>query len=236
MNHWADELTQAASSPFEEAEAFSAIQAAATALGFEGCCFWWRTPLPVTQPKLTFISNHPQAWQRRYQEAGYIHIDPVVLHGHLSQQPLLWTDELFATTPTLRAEAKKHGLIHGWSQAKQGFYGLRSMLSLTRATHPITVEELAAKQPKMSLLVNMAHMLLAQPAPGDQRSTNTQLTKREIEIMKWTVDGKTVAQVAEILLISTDTVKFHIKNAMAKLDAPNKVTAAVKALTMGLLA
>ena len=38
-----------------------------------------------------------------------------------------------------------------------------------------------------------------------------------------------------ILGISEDTVNFHIKNSMAKLDAGNRIMAIVKAIRMGLI-
>ena len=61
------------------------------------------------------------------------------------------------------------------------------------------------------------------------------LTKREAEVLGWTADGATSAQVSERLHISERTANFHINNMLLKLDAPNKTALAVKALRLGLI-
>ena len=47
-------------------------------------------------------------------------------------------------------------------------------------------------------------------------------SRRELEILKWTAEGKTSAEVAMILSISENTVNFHQKNMQRKFNAPNK--------------
>jgi DNA-binding CsgD family transcriptional regulator len=70
---------------------------------------------------------------------------------------------------------------------------------------------------------------------ADAIEPESTLTEREIEVMRWTALGKTACDVADILVISTHTVNFHIKNASAKLNATNKTAAAVRAAVRGLL-
>ena len=55
------------------------------------------------------------------------------------------------------------------------------------------------------------------------------LTEREIDVLRWTADGKTSAEIAEIMCISERTVNFHVNNVVAKLGACNKTSAAVRA-------
>ena len=54
-------------------------------------------------------------------------------------------------------------------------------------------------------------------------------------MLRWTGDGKTSSDIADILTISDNTVNFHIKNAIKKMGANNKTAAAVKAALSGLL-
>ncbi|AWG45906.1 hypothetical protein AM586_28055 [Massilia sp. WG5] len=61
------------------------------------------------------------------------------------------------------------------------------------------------------------------------------LTAREKEVLKWTADGKTSEEAAGILNISVNTVNFHIKQTLTKLNAVNKTQAVVKALILKLL-
>ena len=66
---------------------------------------------------------------------------------------------------------------------------------------------------------------------GDRPS----LTPRELEALRWTMDGKTAWEVANVLGISERTAVLHINNAMHKLDCVNKHQAVLKALRLGLI-
>jgi len=142
MQNWAEDLMDAIDPNSGEAEVFARIKAAAGVLGFEQCAFGLRVPLPVTNPKVMLINNYPQAWQQRYQEAGYLQIDPTVLHGRVSQVPLVWSDGVFSSACELWSEAQSAGLRHGWCQSNLDAYGIGSMLTLSRSAEPITAAEL----------------------------------------------------------------------------------------------
>ncbi|MCK1270828.1 MULTISPECIES: helix-turn-helix transcriptional regulator [unclassified Bradyrhizobium] len=61
------------------------------------------------------------------------------------------------------------------------------------------------------------------------------LTGKEIECLGWCKEGKTNWEIGEILFISEKTVEFHLRNAMRKLGATNRITAVVAALKRGLI-
>jgi DNA-binding NarL/FixJ family response regulator len=73
------------------------------------------------------------------------------------------------------------------------------------------------------------------PALLSRRATQTQksLSKREREIMDLLAQGLTGEQVAEKLFLSPETIKTHIRNAMAKLEANTRVHAIAIALREG---
>ena len=62
-----------------------------------------------------------------------------------------------------------------------------------------------------------------------------QLSEREKEVLRWTGDGKTADEIAQILNLSNSTINFHLRKAMFKLNAPNKTSAIVKAIYLNLL-
>jgi LuxR family transcriptional regulator len=66
------------------------------------------------------------------------------------------------------------------------------------------------------------------PPPSD-------LTLRELEVLRWTADGKTSGEVGQIMHISERTVNFHVNNALSKLGAVNKTAGVVKAAMLRLL-
>jgi DNA-binding CsgD family transcriptional regulator len=86
----------------------------------------------------------------------------------------------------------------------------------------------------MRQLVDVSHVAM-KARLYDGLPPNPRLNDREIEILRWTADGKTAADIAQIIGISERTVNFHINQAVAKLGASNKVNAAVRAAMRGLL-
>ncbi len=65
--------------------------------------------------------------------------------------------------------------------------------------------------------------------------SNTQLTKREVECLRWASIGKTDKEISLILARSHATVRFHIQNAGEKLDAVNRSQTIFKAAQLGYL-
>ena len=81
----------------------------------------------------------------------------------------------------------------------------------------------------------------AQPAPtpaGEgpaQRETPGGLTRRELEILKLVAEGHSNAQLARMLWVTEQTVKFHLSNIYRKLDVTNRTEASRWAQVTGLL-
>lgn len=63
----------------------------------------------------------------------------------------------------------------------------------------------------------------------------THLTRREREVMRWIVKGKTDWEIGQILLISKKTVNYHIENVKRKYGATTRMQAVMAALQEGLL-
>lgn len=61
-----------------------------------------------------------------------------------------------------------------------------------------------------------------------------QLTKRELEILRWTAEGKSRWAVGQILNISEHTVKYHLTKIAIKLNVGSSQQAAVRAKALGL--
>jgi DNA-binding NarL/FixJ family response regulator len=65
-------------------------------------------------------------------------------------------------------------------------------------------------------------------------SIRTELSDRELEVLKLIANGKDNAQIAADLVISPKTVKNHISNILMKLQIQNRIQAAVYAVRSGL--
>ena len=236
MRTWQDRQLDIVLDARQPEESFSRIASEAMDMGFEFCCHGLRIPLPITKPRTIFFSNYAAEWEARYREQGYLQIDPTVAHGMRSSAPVLWTDAFFGETPQLWKEAQSYGLRHGWAQSRRDPEGTYSMLVLARSEHEISAAELAEKEQRMQWLVHTSHMAIkASCSDPEIEKPPADLSGREIEVLRWTAEGKTSAEIADILRISERTVNFHVNSAVGKLGACNKTSAAVRAAMLGLI-
>ncbi len=61
------------------------------------------------------------------------------------------------------------------------------------------------------------------------------LTEREIELLRLVADGLPNKAIAQTLAVSENTVKYHLKNIMQKLNAQNRTEAVTHAIRTGIL-
>ena len=75
-------------------------------------------------------------------------------------------------------------------------------------------------------------------AGGEEQTTQTliePLTERELDILRLVVAGRSNAEIGELLFLSLNTVKWHLKNIYAKLDVRNRIEATNRASELDLL-
>lgn len=215
---------------------FDKVKRAAEELGFERVAFGLQMQWPLAQPKVYTRSSYPVEWDERYMRLRYYETDPTVLHGHRSLAPVVWHDELFVEVPQFWEEARGFGLKVGWTQSCMSPNGIKTLLSLARSAEPLTDKELRAKELEMRWIVNVAHLALGRAlTPQFDGARPFNLSCREIEVLKWTADGKTSGEIASIMALSMDTVNYHVKNAVTKMGVANKTAAAVRAAMWGML-
>jgi DNA-binding NarL/FixJ family response regulator len=72
-------------------------------------------------------------------------------------------------------------------------------------------------------------------SPTSGKSSPFALSARELEVVQLLVEGLNNAEMAERLIISTETVKTHMRHIMEKLQVNDRTQAAVKAMRGGLV-
>jgi DNA-binding NarL/FixJ family response regulator len=68
-----------------------------------------------------------------------------------------------------------------------------------------------------------------------EAESGSDLSEREVEILKLVTKGATNKEIAQKLIIAQNTVKVHIKNILEKLQLRNKQQAAAYAVKQGLV-
>lgn len=68
-----------------------------------------------------------------------------------------------------------------------------------------------------------------------ERVEGSELTTRELAVLRQIVSGRSNKQIATVLAISEGTVKTHVKSILAKLDVADRTEAAVAALRRGIV-
>lgn len=234
--NWQGEQIEAFAAASTEAELYEVLNSAARGLGFDYLAFGLRQPLPFSNPKTHLINNYPTEWQERYAREAYLAVDPTVAHGIRSVAPLVWTEHLFRSAPAFWEDAHAHGIRYGWAQSHYDAQGSVGMLTLARSHEALTDVELKKNMFNLSWLMQAVHEQMTRIVLAKQpRLPAVALTAREIEVLRWTADGKTSGEIGQIMDISERTVNFHINNSLEKLNAVNKTALVIKAAMLRLL-
>lgn len=194
-----------------------------------------RHPVPFTRPKTSLRSSYPQTWLDHYHAENYFAIDPVLRPENFMRGHLPWNDELFGDTLEFWDAARDHGLRRGISQCVMapnralGFYSVSRTAAKGKILPDMELEL------RLQYLAELSLMTLTRLNDSSMDAMTFKLSKREREILQWTGEGKTSAEIAIILSISENTVNFHQKNMQKKFNAPNKTQIACYAAAIGII-
>jgi LuxR family transcriptional regulator len=215
-------------------ELFAELMRLTRELGFEYCSFGIRAPAANSSPSESWSTNYPDAWQRRYFESNYMHVDPILAQAWRTALPVIWGTGPINNEPAFWEDAQSHGVRYGWTVATWGRGNTTGLISVSRSAEVLKPLELSEVEPRLLWLAHTAHVAMS-AAIEVPHALAHELTPREYEVLRWTAAGKTAPQIATLLGISERTVNFHVTAIVEKLDAVNKTQAAVTATLLGLL-
>lgn len=187
------------------------------------------------------IDNVPVSFHDIYADHASWQRDPVMQHCKRHSVPIIWDQKTYVAS----------GAADMWeSQAHYGFCtGITLALHLPEGRHfilgvdrdqrlpddPNAVTRMVADLQLFAVHAQEAAWRVLHPVDATKEGDNVRLTPRELECLRWTMEGKTAWEVGTILSISERTAVLHLNNAMHKLDCSTKHLAVLKSLRLGLI-
>jgi DNA-binding CsgD family transcriptional regulator len=186
------------------------------------------------------IDNTPPEYADVYRDLLGAQRDPVMQHCKRAAIPIVWDQETYVS----------QGAGDYWEcQAQYGYMtGIAMALHLPGGRHffmgvdrdkPLSknAREMTRIVADLQLFAVHAQDAAFRIFPKSiQNSADVpSLTPRELEALRWTMEGKTAWEVGAIMSISERTAVLHLQNSMRKLASINKHQAVLKALRLGLL-
>lgn len=218
------------------------LEFAAVGMGFEYFLFCGYEYDCFTQKRADIICNFPDTFfSDEIMDLG-IENDPALLACKLTAAPVVWSKALFSKDPAFRRAAEAAKLSVGWAMTVMHTPRSLAFLEFARSKGVLSHEEQSLKlatfraiadafeHRRADLARDSAHEAML--ATGEEPTKPCPLSARELEILRWTADGKIADEIGIILNISPRTVSFHLTNIMQILSVPNKTAAVSRAQMM----
>lgn len=187
-----------------------------------------------------YSATYAPAWQKHYQQEGYVHIDPVVSAGLAGVLPIDWQEIDRSSKVVQRFFCKAQDFSigsMGLSFPIRGRHHEFAMFSVTSDADANTWNKQKSHiiQKLMLLSYHFHDWTIRASGVYDDSNLLDSLTTREKDCLRWRALGKSDWDISKLLTISERTVKFHLENARAKLGAANTTHAVTKAVSLGLI-
>lgn len=161
--------------------------------------------------------------------------DPVLDALRRTRSPFAWSDvidydRLDRAGRQVMGHAAEYGMENGFVIPISGAGRTAGLVSLAGPRQKLSSENRAA----LTLVSLYVHQRLVALRRQEPRSSIT-LTDRELEIMRWIVEGKFDWQIGQILKISSKTVNYHVENVKRKFGVASRIQAVVATLKEGRL-
>ncbi len=186
------------------------------------------------------LDNTPADFNPTYDDRANWKRDPVMQYCRHHSVPIIWNQSTYLEVGQgdVWEEQAHFGYCNGIALALHLPQGQHFLIGVDRdASLPGNTTELTRMVADLQLFAvhaqEAASRLLLPSAMHQPQAPS--LTARELEGLRWTMEGKTAWEVGNILGISERTAVLHVNNAMHKLGCVNKHQAVLKALRMGLL-
>lgn len=192
---------------------------------------------PGTEPSFHPISNTPAGFKDASRSLEASRRDPVLKRLKRLSVPFVYDQDLYVSEGAgdLWEEQASYGYRAGVSVALHLPGNKHFLLGIDRDA-PLPTDEVTLIRLLAALQLIAVHaqdaalrLLVAHDDPMPR------LTRREIEVLRWTKEGKSAWETGRLMGVTENTVNFHVRNITMKLDAMSKHQAVLKAIALGIL-
>ena len=188
---------------------------------------------------LIAVTDYPDGWVEAYVAKDFVFDDPVHLVSHRTNVGFRWDEmsdymKLNAQHRGFRDKALKADIDEGFTvPANVPGEPNGSCSFATRLGRALPAGNLAMAQLVGSFAFQSARTLVQRTAGLPDSRAPVDLTNRQLECLLFVARGKSDWEISQILGISQETVRIHIRDARAAYDVPKRVQAVLRALFDG---
>jgi len=194
----------------------------------------------LREPEFIAVDNTPAAYLATFWDRDHAKRDPVSQYCKTHSLPIVWDQATYtqAGQGDMWENQARFGYRCGISLALHMPKGLHFLVGIDRDQPlPACSAEISRMTADLQLFTVCAQdvaMRVLVPKPPKEPDFPS-LTRRELECLRWTMEGKTAWELGRILGIAEQTVVRHIYSATHKLGCVNKHQAVLKALRLELI-
>jgi DNA-binding CsgD family transcriptional regulator len=220
------------------ADVLAALKLAATGFGFSYVTLLMK---PIGQDdrlgRLLVHTTLPSAYVHEFDEGGYLGRCPWITDLFQSMLPRTWTIDAVERTQTASVAAdlpklmRRFGITATVAMPLHSLEGERFLLRYDGERTPVEQHELN----ELGMISLHAFEVFEKLRRDERFALPSPLSARELEVVRWTAQGKTSVEIGRILSLSDHTINAHMTNAIKKLDCVNRTQLVAKALRLGLI-
>lgn len=231
-------ISSAIAAAGSRAEILTALEHATMAFGFSYVSLLEKPPGGETLlSRILIQSTLPAEFIREFDEARLLADCPVMPTLFTSMLPRAWTlDELEAEVgeefPADMARLMRRFDLHTAAvMPLHSREGDQFLLRFDGNRPPLEQVEIN----ELGMISLHAFDVFERIRRTDRLPAPRPLSSRELEVVRWTAQGKTSIEIGRILSLSDHTVNAHMTNAIKKLDCVNRTQLVAKAIRLGLI-
>jgi DNA-binding CsgD family transcriptional regulator len=203
------------------------------------CCYHHLPPLGALDQGVILLETEgfPDAILERYKRENLFLIDPIPAYAQKSSFPFRWADigRLTVLKPDqiqLMRDFRDSGLVNVYAfqvfgpGSRNGVFGL-GLNNPSEVLKPATTREI-------HWFCQLVHLQFCETIDR-QAPEIAGLSRREREVLEWVARGKSNADIATIMGVSSHTVDAYLRRVFLKLGTTDRVTAAIRGAGSGLI-